>query len=396
MSTPSKSIDGRLAESHTAEDGIMSNYNRSIGGVNYSPKHSKGSKVTLNSRNINFKNLQLDISPSKTLKESVSPRAAPLTLSIPDEESPRYRDLDGSPTNSLSKYVSADASLPSSKIISQILSPQNLQFSSLECGEEPSSLQSPFASGWLKDTHKPVKYFANHQNTISDSNSSLTDSPSVGIQQNPEPSDFNAESRETRPNTGIQKLQEELQENTAVNAYPDGPANVLDSNLFLYSDPFLSEKSVDINEYDFVLNVAKECKNLQSEYNTRGGSRKYVHIPWSHTSSILEQLPEITRQLSEMDIAGKKSLIHCQCGVLRSACVIVAYFMVKFDLSVNEAYELLKTGTKNKSERVNNLIGEKGHFVEACEKICPNMNLIFELMDFGDKIRDGQKVAQSH
>lgn len=374
---------------------MISNYKNTKGGVNYSPKHGKTSSVASNSRNINFKNLQLDISPSRAMKETASPRAVPLTLTIPDEDSPSNRGLNTSSIVSLPRFASTNDPLLSSKIISQILSPQNLKFSSLKSGDESSPLQSPFASGWLLETH-----ISKHKNSTRESkalrvSNALPTDTSVGESLNPHTSINLGGSKDTLTNIGKDKIHEELQENTAVNAYPDGPANVLDSNLFLYSDPFLSEKTIDINEYDLVLNVAKECKNLQSKFNTRGGSRKYVHIPWSHTSSILEQLPEITKQLSEMEIAGKKSLIHCQCGVLRSACVVVAYFMVKFDLSVNEAYELLKTGTKNKSERVNSLISEKGHFVQACEKICPNMNLIFELMDFGEKIKQGRTGRQS-
>lgn len=392
MSTPSKRIDGRLIGSHIAGDGIISNYSNTTGDVNYSPKHGNGRSVTSNPRNINFKNLQLDISPSRTTNETDSSRAIPLTLTIPDELSPKYRNLNGSPTISLPKYASSEASLPSSKIVSQVLSPQNSKVSPLPSSEQSSSLQSPFASYLSHETPKSkVRHATKHPDPLCKNNPLFTDYSSAGNSLYPHVSNKSINAREFDSISNQPKLHEELQESTAVNAYPDGPANVLDSNLFLYSDPFLSEKIIDINEYDLVLNVAKECKNLQSEYNTRGGSRKYVHIPWSHTSSILEQLPELTKQLSEMDVAGKKSLIHCQCGVLRSACVVVAYFMVKFDLSVNEAYELLKTGTKNKSERVNSLIGDRGHFVQACEKICPNMNLIFELMDFGEKIKESQK-----
>ncbi|KAM9917987.1 hypothetical protein OXX80_012337 [Metschnikowia pulcherrima] len=94
----------------------------------------------------------------------------------------------------------------------------------------------------------------------------------------------------------------------------------------------------------------------------------------------------ITKEIAAMDKPGRKVLIHCQCGVSRSACVVVAYFMVKFKISVNEAYELLKSGTENKAESCSRQIKEEGNFVEACERICPNMSLIFELMDFGDRL----------
>lgn len=176
-----------------------------------------------------------------------------------------------------------------------------------------------------------------------------------------------------------------------LNAYPHGPANVLDLVLYLYSDPRLSERPVDINDYDLVVNVAAECTNLERDFHNPAG--RYLYMPWLHTSSIHHELPRITQTIADYDRAGKKILVHCQCGVLRLACVIVAYFMVKFAISVNDAYELLKSGTTNVSKRCHAQIAAQGHHVQACERICPNMNLIFELMDFGETLASKSPTA---
>lgn len=145
---------------------------------------------------------------------------------------------------------------------------------------------------------------------------------------------------------------------------------------------------MDVNDYDLVINVAKDCTNLSEEFDTKNGKRTYLHVPWSHTSLILKDLPKITEMIARYDRPGLKTLVHCQCGVLRSACVVVAYFMVKFHISVNEAYELLKSGTANTAEPCNRRIAQLGHHVDACERICPNMSLIFELMDFDENRKE--------
>ncbi|OBA19284.1 DSPc-domain-containing protein, partial [Metschnikowia bicuspidata var. bicuspidata NRRL YB-4993] len=181
-------------------------------------------------------------------------------------------------------------------------------------------------------------------------------------------------------------MPEELQEVGLTSAYPQGPANVLNSVLYLYSDPKTSGSPIDINDFDLVVNVARECDDLSADFDDRSGTRKYLRVPWSHTSAILKELPTITQEIAAMDKPGKKILVHCQCGVLRSACVVVAYFMVKFKISVNEAYELLKSGTESDTETCSQKIRAEGNFVKGCERICPNMSLIFELMDFGDKL----------
>lgn len=183
----------------------------------------------------------------------------------------------------------------------------------------------------------------------------------------------------------------ELHEVNAVETYPDGPANVLNDSIFLYSDPASSDgPRIDINEFDLIINVAKECKNLSANFNSSQSCKEYLHIPWSHTSLILKELPELTAKIKEFDdsqkpVGKRKVLVHCQCGVSRSACVIVAYFMFKFNMGVNEAYELLKTGTRNPK---NKIIRSRGYVIDACEGICPNMSLIFELMEYRNFLND--------
>ncbi|KAK6205406.1 dual specificity phosphatase [Scheffersomyces amazonensis] len=225
---------------------------------------------------------------------------------------------------------------------------------------------------------------------------------------------LNSNSMDSNSTTNIIQIPEELQESNRLNAYPDGPRNVLNSQIYLYSDPNyrklqshqhseslsstnsetsngsndnITTPSVDINNYDLVINVAKECENLSKEFGDQiVDTREYLFFPWSHTSSISQSLDYITSKMETFDNKGLKILVHCQCGVSRSASVIVAYFMLKFKIGVNDAYELLRTGT-NSDEPVNRLIADKGNHIEACSKICPNMSLIFELMEFGDNLR---------
>lgn len=249
---------------------------------------------------------------------------------------------------------------------------------------------------------------------------------------------------------------EELQELNLLDAYTNGPANVLNDCIFLYSDPINSVRPIDINDYDLVVNVARECDDM-SLYYTLSPERQYIYVPWTHTSTILVELPTIIETMSRFDDSDKehpkrKILVHCQCGVSRSACVIVAFFMFKFGISVNEAYDLLKQGTrkaelneqsrresKNSMEKSGGSSGQtpentnqgtthnrytvpttdplttphtlrptgksslfnittktegthsarnpSAYSISPCSLICPNMRLIFELMEFGDSLR---------
>lgn len=204
-------------------------------------------------------------------------------------------------------------------------------------------------------------------------------------------------------NTKAMKYQfpEELHELNLLDAYTDGPANVLNDCIFLYSDPINSPHRIDINDYDLVVNVAKECTDMSEEFNQTPG-KQYLHVPWSHTSAILKELPAIVKTISSFDDSDRlplqrkrKVLVHCQCGVSRSACVIVAYFMYKFGIGVNQAYDLLKLGSASQSSgplkqsfvpSVSTRKYANSYSIDACSLVCPNMRLIFELMEYGDML----------
>ncbi|EGW32366.1 uncharacterized protein SPAPADRAFT_61447 [Spathaspora passalidarum NRRL Y-27907] len=181
-------------------------------------------------------------------------------------------------------------------------------------------------------------------------------------------------------------IPEELQESNSLDAYPNGPRSVLNNRIFLYSDPLTSKKQIDINEYNLVINVAKECKDMSANYlNPIPGKREYLYLPWLHTSQISKDLAPIMTKIDAFYNMGYKILIHCQCGVSRSACVVVAYYMMKFTLGVNDAYELLKNGT-NGNREVCMSVRNGGNIIDGSDRICPNMSLIFELMEFGDSL----------
>lgn len=165
-------------------------------------------------------------------------------------------------------------------------------------------------------------------------------------------------------------------DNSKLNAYPNGPTCVYDPYLFLYSEPTLNE----IEEFDLVINVAKELippftttaelnklidKNDSNIIHLNHKKVQYYYIPWTHTSKIVNELPVLTDLMQDYLNNGKKILIHCQCGVSRSASLIVAFLMKLKHLNLNDSYNLLKSNAPD---------------------ISPNMSLIFQLMEWGETL----------
>ena len=207
-------------------------------------------------------------------------------------------------------------------------------------------------------------------------------------------------------------------------AYPQGPVCIYDPHVYLYLEPTDSEAS----KFDVVLNVAREVKNpfiaAAGEINDRRtedaavqvsltngnlhdidrealqepqtaisdksfssafesqptdppkevsnpvkaerATPEYIHILWDHNTNVVDDLLRLCQLIDDRAMQGKKVLIHCQCGVSRSASLVVAYGLYKNpQLTVQEAYDAVKTRSK---------------------WIGPNMNLIYQLSEFRLKL----------
>lgn len=234
---------------------------------------------------------------------------------------------------------------------------------------------------------------------------------------------------EVKPSPQIDEEEEEqnfdipLSREEKPEAYPDGPICVYDPRIDLYLEPTAEQA----RQYDVIMNVASEVRNpfvihnepVPAEPDLRldggGGIQyapkrdrlsvqtteateaspttpkatpvepnfpaavkasttstkepEYIHIPWEHNSDIVPDLFRLVKVIDEKVNEGKSILVHCQCGVSRSASLVVAYGIYKNpDMSVQEAYDAVKKRSK---------------------WIGPNMNLIMQLQEFRSSLSRG-------
>jgi tyrosine-protein phosphatase len=188
-------------------------------------------------------------------------------------------------------------------------------------------------------------------------------------------------------------------------SYPLGPALIFEPNVYLYSEPNAELAS----QFDVIINVAREVLNpFKDGANTDGvilpnspipqtactdvsfktafeetplspaplskREPEYVHMPWDHNTPILGDLPALVELISQRSDEGKKILVHCQCGVSRSATLLIAYSMYKHpEQSMQDAYSAVKAKSR---------------------WIGPNMSLIYQLTDWKKRIgSDAPKTA---
>jgi tyrosine-protein phosphatase len=202
-------------------------------------------------------------------------------------------------------------------------------------------------------------------------------------------------------------------------AYPNGPICVYDPSIYLYLEPTAAQAST----FDVIFNVASEVRNpfvtpaetpaIEPDIRIDGGGGiqyapkrpeaeptvtetsaeqgvysqnniaavieekmpEYIHIPWEHNSDIVPELLDLCKTMDEKVNEGKQVLVHCQCGVSRSASLVVAYGLYKAPhLSVQEAYDAVKQRSK---------------------WIGPNMNLIMQLQEFRSSLANGGRLASN-
>jgi tyrosine-protein phosphatase len=180
-------------------------------------------------------------------------------------------------------------------------------------------------------------------------------------------------------------------------AYPAGPICVYDPCIDLYLEPTAEEA----RKYDVIMNVASEVRNPFVKHEvpaavepdvrldggggiqfapkrlalassakqpsspttpkatpliasfpnlataSNGAEPEYIHIPWEHNSDIVPDLLRLVKLIDEKVEQKKRVLVHCQCGVSRSASLVVAYGLYKNpSLSVQEAYDAVKRKSK--------------------------------------------------
>lgn len=115
----------------------------------------------------------------------------------------------------------------------------------------------------------------------------------------------------------------------------------------------------------YILNVTPDLPNVFES----AGSIKYMQIPISdHWSQNLASFfPQAIQFIEEARSSDKGVLVHCLAGVSRSVTITVAYLMHKCSLSLNDAFNLVRSRKSN---------------------IAPNFHFMEQLHSFEKELRD--------
>ncbi|RUS32771.1 hypothetical protein BC938DRAFT_474339 [Jimgerdemannia flammicorona] len=96
----------------------------------------------------------------------------------------------------------------------------------------------------------------------------------------------------------------------------------------------------------------------------------YKKLPWTHNQeNLMTDFARAFAFIDEARDAGRSVLVHCQCGVSRSASLVIAYVMRARRMTLDQAYAFVK---------------------ERSPWISPNMGLVYQLKDFEKAIGVGE------
>ncbi|XP_065674396.1 dual specificity protein phosphatase 6 [Hydra vulgaris] len=94
-----------------------------------------------------------------------------------------------------------------------------------------------------------------------------------------------------------------------------------------------------------ILNVTHDLPNLFYESK----EFEYLQIPIQDNSNgnVLDMFPIAYKFIENAIDAGGCVLVHCLGGISRSSTIIIAYLMIKYRFSLNEAYDHVKSKKRN-------------------------------------------------
>jgi len=106
------------------------------------------------------------------------------------------------------------------------------------------------------------------------------------------------------------------------------------------------------------------------------GPLKYKKLFWTHNQeNLIADFASAFAFIDEARSTGRNILVHCQCGVSRSASLVIGYVMHTNRMTLNQAYEFVK---------------------DRSPYISPNMSLVYQLVDFEKTLKLGRNNNDIH
>lgn len=129
-----------------------------------------------------------------------------------------------------------------------------------------------------------------------------------------------------------------------IDSYLYHPINLIEAGLYL-GNLSAAENSELIRSYNItkilsLLDNFSLCKTIEEVEYLR------IEINDSMYCNIVQYLPDAISFISKALKNGENVLVHCAAGISRSPSIVIAFVMVKYNMQLSEAFELVRSKRK--------------------------------------------------
>ncbi|CAF0730379.1 unnamed protein product, partial [Brachionus calyciflorus] len=132
--------------------------------------------------------------------------------------------------------------------------------------------------------------------------------------------------------------------NQEYNQYPQDPSFVLRPFLYLGGASVNQDPNL-VNYYGIthILNLAYEITPNMHLYRNRNIQYKHIRADDALNYNIRNHFEEAFEMIDDARRTNGKILVHCAMGISRSATIVIAYLINRYDMSLNEAFDFVKS-----------------------------------------------------
>lgn len=120
------------------------------------------------------------------------------------------------------------------------------------------------------------------------------------------------------------------------------PMHKIDNNLFLGG--LMAANNYSLLTQNGITSIVQALSKNTPMTRHQGIKYHTIDVDDMPNANIVQYVPEAIKFIDRELMSGKTVLVHCAAGISRSTSLVVAYFMVKYNIGFDEALARVRRG----------------------------------------------------